>query len=113
MCDACENGNKLRQEPPSELELFRLARNRETGKVPPPPAWYRAHVRAAFKQDGLEIFPSDPIQRVMATMTTHLKDIRKKSDFPWNGERMTTEEYVREMERTWNLKPTTTEKEAA
>ncbi len=112
MCDACQQATKLRTEPLSELELHRLVRNRETGKVPATPGWYRAHVRATMALPDLDIQPSDPIERVMRTMTTHLTDLRRKSDFPRLGERMTTAEYVAEIERIWNLKPTTT-KEAA
>jgi hypothetical protein len=114
MCQAC-NGIKLRTEPLSELELHRLTRNRETGKVPATPGWYRAHVRAAFALPDLAINQSDPIERVMRTMTTHLTDLRTKSNFPSESRaaRMTTAEYVAEIERTWNLKTTTTEKEAA
>jgi len=111
MCHACQQANKLRTEPLSELELHRLARNRETGLVPPAPGWYRAHVRFATALPDLEIQRTNPIERVMRTMTTHLTDLRRKSDFPTF--RMSTAEYVAHMERVWNLKPITNEKEEA
>jgi hypothetical protein len=113
MCHACQEANKLRTEPLSELELHRLARNREAGLVPPAPGWYRAHVRLATALPDLEIQRINPIDRVMRTMTTHLTDLRRISHFPSESraKRMSTAEYVAYIEAKWNLKPTT--KEAA
>jgi hypothetical protein len=105
MCKQCTGvREQIRPEPPTELELYRLIRNRKSGKVPPLPTWYTAHVRSAQTWQNKEPMGGDPIERVMSWCT---KMRAPKPSIPvtvHGGRKMSTRQYVREFERLNCLK---------